>query len=319
MQKLDVVTFGEAMAMFIANQPGSLSQIDQFTRELAGAETNVAIGLARLGLRAGYATKVGQDSFGRFIIERLKNEGVDIGHIINDEQYPTGFQLKSKMITGDPEVEYFRKGSAASHLGIKDFNEKYFRESRFLHMTGIPLALSEETRAFAKHAQTFMKKNSLPVSFDPNLRPTLWKSHAEMVEQMNEAAFCSDYVLPGIAEGEILTGYKEPRDIASFYLDKGVKLVAIKLGDAGAFYKTTTEEGTVPGFQVEKVVDTVGAGDGFAVGLISGMIEGLPIHDAIVRGNAIGALAVQSPGDNDGYPTELELQAFLNNHLQGVN
>jgi 2-dehydro-3-deoxygluconokinase len=315
MKKLDAVTFGEAMAMFIANQPGALHEMEQFTRELAGAETNVAIGLARLGLKSGYASKVGNDSFGRFIVERLKSESVDTDHINTDDRYPTGFQLKSKVTTGDPEVEYFRKGSAASHLSIEDFNEEYFQNANLLHMTGIPLALSEETRAFAKHVQSFMKKNGRPVSFDTNLRPTLWKSKAEMVEQINEVAFGSDYVLPGITEGEILTGYKEPRDIAAFYSDKGVKLVVIKLGAEGAFYKSTDEEGTVPGFKVEKVVDTVGAGDGFAVGVISGIIEGLPIREAVLRGNAIGALAVQSPGDNDGYPTKSQLQEFI---LRGV-
>ena len=97
MKKLDVVTFGEAMAMFIANQPGALHEIEQFTRELAGAETNVAIGLARLGFKSGYASKVGNDAFGRFIIERLKTENVDTDHIFTDEQYPTGFQIKSKV------------------------------------------------------------------------------------------------------------------------------------------------------------------------------------------------------------------------------
>jgi 2-dehydro-3-deoxygluconokinase len=315
MKRLDAVTFGEAMAMFIANQPGALHEMEQFTRELAGAETNVAIGLARLGLKSGYASKVGNDSFGRFIVERLKSESVDTDHIFTDDRYPTGFQLKSKVTTGDPEVEYFRKGSAASHLSIEDFNEEYFQNANLLHMTGIPLALSEETRAFSKHVQSFMKKNGRPISFDTNLRPTLWKSKDDMVEQINEVAFGSDYVLPGITEGEILTGYKEPRDIAAFYLDKGVKLVVIKLGAEGAFYKSTDEEGTVPGFKVEKVVDTVGAGDGFAVGVISGIIEGLPIREAVLRGNAIGALAVQSPGDNDGYPTKSQLQEFI---LRGV-
>lgn len=139
-----------------------------------------------------------------------------------------------------------------------------------------------------------------------------------MVREINEAAFQADYVLPGISEGEILTGYKKPSEIASFYLDRGVELVVIKLGEEGAFYKNALEEGTVPGFKVEKVIDTVGAGDGFAVGVISGLVEGLSIHDAILRGNAIGALAVQSPGDNDGYPTKIQLLDFIKNNLQGV-
>ncbi|MCM3118531.1 sugar kinase [Neobacillus sp. MER 74] len=318
MQHLDTITFGEAMAMFMANHPGPLHEVSQFTRELAGAETNVAIGLARLGLRSGWASKVGNDAFGKFVIERIKNENVDTGHVLIDPHYPTGFQLKSMVLEGDPEVQYFRKGSAASHLNCEDFNEEYFQHAKHMHMTGIPLALSESTRAFAKQALTFMKKNGKKVSFDPNLRPTLWASQEEMVREINEVAFQADYVLPGITEGEILTGFKEPREIASFYLEKGVELVVIKLGAEGAFYKTATEEGTVRGFHVEKVVDTVGAGDGFAVGVISGLLEGLNVQDAVLRGNAIGALAVQSPGDNDGYPTKAVLEKYIENQLEGV-
>ncbi len=318
MKQLDVVTFGEAMTMFMANHPGSLHEVSQFTRELAGAETNVAIGLARLGLGSGWASKVGNDAFGRFIIERLQNENVNIDHVLLDNTYPTGFQLKSMVLEGDPEVQYFRKGSAASHLIVDDFNEEYFIAAQHLHMTGIPLAISESARAFAKHALTFMKKHGRKVSFDPNLRPTLWVSQEEMVKEINEVAFQSDYVLPGLAEGEILTGFKNPSDIASFYLDKGVELVVIKLGPTGAYYKTAADEGTVLGFPVEKVVDTVGAGDGFAVGVISGLLEGCSIKEAVVRGNAIGALAVQSPGDNDGYPTKGQLEKYIENTLQGV-
>jgi 2-dehydro-3-deoxygluconokinase len=318
MKPLDVITFGEAMAMFIADRPGALHEVDQFTRELAGAETNVAIGLARLGLRAGWVSKVGHDAFGKFIIERLKNENVDIRHVLIDPHHPTGFQLKSKVTEGDPEVQYFRKGSAASHLSIEDFNEEYFLSAKHLHMTGIPLALSEQARAFATHALFFMKHNGIRVSFDPNLRPSLWASQQEMIDEINKAAIQADCVLPGIGEGEILTGYKDPRDIASFYLDKGVGLVIIKLGEAGAFYKTPFEEGTVPGFKVQKVIDTVGAGDGFAVGVISGLVQGESIRDAVLRGNAIGALAVQAPGDNDGYPTNVQLLDYIKNNLQGV-
>ncbi|MEH7418771.1 sugar kinase [Neobacillus drentensis] len=318
MKQLDVVTFGEAMTMFIANQPGALHEVSQFTRELAGAETNVAIGLARLGLSAGWASKLGNDAFGRFVIDRLKNENVNIDHVWFDDKYPTGFQLKSKVLEGDPEVQYFRKGSAASHLNITDFKEEYFLAAKHMHMTGIPLAISEEAREFANHALAFMKKNGRTVSFDTNLRPSLWNSQEEMVKHINEAAFQADYVLPGVTEGEILTGYKNPSDIASFYLDKGVKLVVIKLGGAGAFYKTASEEGTVPGFKVEKIIDTVGAGDGFAVGVISGLLDGLSIIEAVIRGNAIGSLAVQAPGDNDGYPIKDKLLAYIEKNLQGV-
>lgn len=318
MQQLDCITFGEAMAMFMANEPGQLHEINQFNLELAGAETNVAIGLARLGFRSGWVSKVGNDAFGKFIIRRLENENVDIRKVLVDTNYTTGFQLKSKVLEGDPEVQYFRKGSAASHLKIDDFDEEYFLSARHMHMTGIPLAISEQARSFAKYALSIMKNHGRTISFDPNLRPSLWLSQQEMVKHINEVAFQSNYVFPGISEGEVLTGYKAPQDIADFYLDKGVELVVIKIGEEGAYYKTALEEGMVSGFKVKEVVDTVGAGDGFAVGVISGLLEGFSKREAVYRGNAIGAMAVQSPGDNDGYPTPIQLQNFIKNYLQDV-
>lgn len=315
MEQLDVVTFGEAMAMFIANDPGRLHEIPHFTKALAGAETNTAIGFARLGLNSGWVSKVGADSFGKFIISHLQKENVNIEQVLVDGRYPTGFQLKSKVLEGDPEVEYFRKGSAASHLSVENFYEEYFLSARHLHMTGIPLGISDHTRAFAKHALTFMKKAGKTISFDPNLRPTLWKSQAEMIAVTNEMAFQADTVLPGINEGEILTGFSNPEDIAKFYLEQGVQLVVIKLGDKGAYYRTHTKQGMVKGYHVEEIVDTVGAGDGFAVGVISGLLAGLPIEDAVRRGNAIGALAIQSAGDSDGYPTYDRLVEYMNHQI----
>ncbi|MGG3640172.1 sugar kinase [Bacillus gobiensis] len=319
MNQLDVITFGEAMAMFIADEPGSLHKVKQFTRELAGAETNVAIGLARLGLKSGWVSKVGEDAFGRFIIDRLQEEHVDIGNVEVDHRFQTGFQLKSKVIKGDPEVQYFRKNSAARHLNKKDFNSAYFQSASHLHMTGIPLAISLHAREYAEHALEFMSSSGKTVTFDPNLRPSLWNTEDEMITVINKAAFAANYVMPGLTEGEILTGYKNPKDIAAFYLDRGVDLVIVKLGEEGAYYQSNSEEGIVSGFKVPEVIDTVGAGDGFAVGVISGLLKRLTIEEAVTRGNAIGAMAVQSPGDNDGYPTRNQLNEFLENNKQGVN
>ena len=313
LSNLDAVTFGEAMVMFTADEPGPFHEVIHYTSGLAGAEMNVAIGLARLGLRSGWVSKVGNDSFGKLILRRLEKEGVDINQVQIDEHFPTGFQLKSKVLDGDPEIQYFRKGSAASFMGKGDFPEEYFLGAAHVHMTGIPPAISEQTREYAGYVLHCMKRHGRTISFDPNLRPALWKSQAEMIDVVNKFAFEANYVLPGIGEGYILTGYREPRDIASFYLEKGVELVIIKLGEAGAYYKTAYEEGKVSSFPVEKTVDTVGAGDGFAVGVISALIEKCSIVEAVQRGNAIGALAVQSPGDYDGYPSRKQLQQFMQN------
>ncbi|ANR79290.1 2-dehydro-3-deoxygluconokinase [Kosakonia sacchari] len=309
---LDVITIGEAMAMFVASETGDLADAGQFIKRAAGAELNVATGLARLGLQVSWVSRVGDDSFGRFILNTLRKENISTAGVTLDGRYATGFQLKSKAENGtDPIVEYFRKGSAASHLSTDDFHAALFNEARHLHLSGVAAALSASSYALLEHAAQSMKAQGKTISFDPNLRPVLWKSEAEMVEKLNRLAFQADWVLPGLKEGFILTGENTPEGIADFYLQRGVKAVVIKTGADGAWFKTASgEQGAVAPVKVENVVDTVGAGDGFAVGVISALLEGKTMPEAVRRGNAIGALAIQVPGDSEGLPTRAELGAL---------
>ena len=306
---LDVITIGEAMAMFVATKTGELSAVDHFIKRVAGAELNVATGLARLGLKVGWVSRVGNDSFGQFVLDTLKNEGIETAGVTLDGRYPTGFQLKSKVTDGtDPIVEYFRKGSAASHLSVEDFNPIWFTAARHLHLSGVAAALSASSYALLDHAAGAMKAAGKTISFDPNLRPVLWKSEAEMVEKLNHLAFQADWVLPGVKEGQILTGEKTPEGIADFYLNRGVRAVILKTGADGAWFKTADgEQGAVAAVRVENVVDTVGAGDGFAVGVVSALLEGKTLQQAITRGNIIGSLAIQVQGDSEGLPTRQQL------------
>ncbi|XTZ38574.1 sugar kinase [Salmonella enterica] len=309
---LDVITIGEAMAMFVATESGDLAQAEHFIKRAAGAELNVATGLARLGFKVGWISRIGDDSFGRFILNTLRKEGIDTSCVTLDGRYATGFQLKSKANDGtDPIVEYFRKGSAASHLSPEDFNSVDCGQVRHLHLSGVAAALSPSSYTLLEHAAARMKAQGKTISFDPNLRPVLWRSEAEMVEKLNRLAFQADWVLPGLKEGVILTGANTPEGIADFYLRRGVKAVVIKTGADGAWFKTASgEQGAIAAVKVDNVVDTVGAGDGFAVGVISALLEGKTLPEAVRRGNTIGALAIQVPGDSEGLPTRAQLEAL---------
>ncbi|SMG06132.1 Sugar or nucleoside kinase, ribokinase family [Paraburkholderia susongensis] len=308
---LDVITYGEAMAMFVAAETGPLAGVGQFTKRVAGADLNVAIGLARLGFKVGWMSRVGDDSFGQYVRDTLTKEGIDQRCVSTDARYPTGFQLKSKNDDGsDPAVEYFRKGSAASHLSLADYVADYVLPARHLHLTGVAPAISASSRELAFHLAREMRAAGRTISFDPNLRPTLWPSRAAMVEGLNALAALADWVLPGIGEGEILTGYTQPEDIASFYLERGARGVIVKLGAQGAYYRTASDAAVIVGQPVAKVVDTVGAGDGFAVGVISALLEGRTLPQAVARGNRIGSLAIQVIGDSEGLPRRAELDAL---------
>lgn len=306
---LDAITVGEPMALFMALQPGDLHAVPDFRRVAAGAELNVATGLARLGLRTGYITRLGNDSFGNFLRGVLAHEGIDARYVVADAAHPTGFMLKTRADDGsDPQIEYFRKGSAASHLGVADAPVGSTFPARHLHLTGITPALSPTTRELAFHLAQQARAAGASISFDPNLRPRLWPSPEAMAECINALAALSDTVLPGLAEGRQLTGRHTAEDIAAFYLERGAKQVVVKLGPEGAYYaQRDGASGIAPGLRVERVVDTVGAGDGFAVGVVSGLLEGFTLAQAVARGNAIGARVVQFPGDADGLPTRAEL------------
>jgi 2-dehydro-3-deoxygluconokinase len=308
---LDVVTAGEPMVQFAALQPGALDRVESFARISAGAELNVAIGLARLGLNVGYISRLGNDSFGRFLAATLDREGIDRTQVGIDAEHRTGFMLKSRSDDGsDPQTEYFRSGSAASRLTTSDALLAYTAAARHLHLTGIYVAVSPTTRDLVFALAAAARAAGRSVSFDPNLRPSLWRSEAEMVDCMNRLATQSDWVLPGLAEGRRLTGCDSPQAIADFYLERGAQAVLVKLGAEGAYFAGAAGRGVAPGVRVARVVDTVGAGDGFAVGVISALLEQRTLAEAAARGNAIGARVVQFPGDCDGLPTRAELDAL---------
>lgn len=262
---LDVLTVGEPMALFMALQPGDLHDVHDFRRVPAGAELNVVTGLARLGLRTGYITRLGNDSFGRFLRAVFEREGIDTRYVAADAGHPTGFMLKTRTDDGsDPQIEYFRKGSAASHLSVADAPSAGGRATAFaarhLHLTGITPALSPTARELVFHLAQQARAAGASISFDPNLRPRLWPSPLAMAECLNALAACSDTVMPGLAEGRQLTGRQTPEDIAAFYLDQGAQQVVVKLGPEGAYFaQRDGASGIAPGLPVERVVDTVGA------------------------------------------------------------
>ena len=158
------------------------------------------------------------------------------------------------------------------------------------------------------------RKSGLYISFDPNLRPQLWKSEEQMVKTLNELASKADLVMPGEGEGGVLCGSTEPSSIADFYIKLGARSVIVKCGPKGAYYANADKRGTVAGFVIDKVVDTVGAGDGFAAGVLSALMEELPFEKAVERGCAIGAIQCTFTGDNEGLPTPKELEAFMSSH-----
>lgn len=305
------ILFGEPMALLIADTTGPLEEVEHFTRALSGAEVNVSIGLSRLNHQVEYLTRLGDDPFGHYIENQLKKNNIGTSMVTYDSVYRTGIQLKNRVTDGsDPYAPYYRKGSAASHISVKEIDALDLTDVELVHVTGIPPALSESAREATFRLMERAKEEGIFLTFDPNLRPALWENEETMIRVINELAQNTDVVLPGIGECAILAGTEDVEATADFYQNLGAKTVVIKDGSNGAYVRDGKASYRVPGYKVTNVVDTVGAGDGFAVGVLSGILEGLEMKESVLRGNAIGAIQVMNISDNEGLPTHEELKKF---------
>ncbi|MFJ7638419.1 sugar kinase [Peribacillus sp. NPDC097225] len=307
---MDVVTLGETMVVFTPEVSLSMRYAGSFSKRFGGAETNVAIGVTRLGHRAGWISKVGQDDFGKAMVAFVRGEGVDVSQVQFDDKHPTGLYFKEVKNGNNVNVQYYRKDSAASQLCPDDLNEQYIASAKYLHITGITPALSESCKNSVFNAIEIAKKNGVKVIFDPNLRRKLWSEEVAR-KVLTEIAALSDIILPGVDEGRFMFGEDDPEKLGELFLQLGPSLVIIKVGAKGAYYFTKEQSALVNGFQVNQVIDPVGAGDAFAAGVISGLLNNLPVDEVVKMGNAVGALATMTLGDFEGLPEKTELENFM--------
>ncbi len=315
----ELITAGEPMGLFIAQDKGPLKNVKHFTSRIAGADLNVAIGVARLNHTVKFISQIGKDTFGEQIKELLQNEKVNVGDLQISANWKTGFMLKSLADNGRPETDYYRKGSAASHIDSKKIAFMDFTSAKILHLGGILVGLSDEGYQATLKLIELARKHDVQITFDPNLRPTIWNSEGLMIKRTNEIANLCDVVLPNIKEGRILTGKTAVEEIANYYLEdpkSHVQQVIVNLVDDGAYSKHRQLSGNyrterVGAIKVSKIVDRVGAGDGFVAGVLSAKLENLSDRDCLRRGSAVGAIQMENLGDNEGLPNLNELNEFM--------
>ncbi len=305
----EVVTLGESMVVFVPESTGPLRHADRFTRGVAGAESNVAIGLCRLGHPAAWIGRLGDDEFGRFIWSTLRGEGVDLSHAGLDPTAPTGIMFKERAAGGDSRVFYYRRGSAASRQDGGNLPAAAFRGARWLHLTGITPALGEAPRRTVERALALAREHGLGVSVDPNYRSRLW-APSEAGPVLRALADQADVVLVSDGEGQLLYGTSDPDSVASAALASGARLVAVKRGEHGALVATSEGRWTVPPFPV-RVVEPTGAGDAFAAGLLAGMLEGRTPEACGRLAALCGAMACTVSGDWEGAPEAAQASRLL--------
>lgn len=294
-----IVTFGESMALFMPGEHKSIERASSLEQSFGGAESNVAIGLARLGSSVGWFGALGDDPFGKLILKTLRGEGVDISRAKLDGSAPTGMMFREH-VAGKLAVHYFRKHSAASKMTPDKLDEQYIRGAELLHVTGITAAISEESRNTLKRAVAVAKEAGVKISFDPNLRLKLW-SIEEARETLLPIAEDADYFLPGWDELKLLYDTND----YEFVKGKLKQLKAISIikgmGDTTVVLNGDQED-SLPFYPAEQVVDTVGAGDGFCAGFLAGIMKGMTPVEAVRLASINGSLVVQMRGDWEALP-----------------
>ena len=308
----DVVTLGETMIALVAEEIGPLRYVSRFHRRIAGAESNVAVGLARLGVKSGWVSRVGDDEFGRYMCATLRGEGVDISQVELDPGQPTGIMIKELRSVGKSRVVYYRSGSAASTLSPQTLPYSYLERAQHLHLTGITPTLSSSCADAALAAVSTVVDAGGTVSFDVNLRSQLGVDDPlALFEPFIRAAH---FLFLGLDEAKQLFQVQDKESIEQELSSLGVPNIVLKLGAHGACAHTSASERwvTAPGYEVP-VTDEVGAGDAFAAAYLAAVFREMPTEDALRVANAAGALAVTVPGDIEGLASWDELEQFTRN------
>jgi 2-dehydro-3-deoxygluconokinase len=306
----DVITIGEAMITFNPGSTGPMKFVNTFEKKVGGAELNLAIGCARLGIKAGYISKLGNDEFGKYIKTFTRGEGIDVSKVDLVEGYPTSLNFKEIMEDGNVRTFYYRDKSPTFTMTPADLDETYFQKAKILHLTGIFPAISENNIAIIERSIELAKKHGLKISFDPNIRLRMW-SKDKAREVLSKILPHVDILLAGDEEMEIIIGEKDPKAIIEKVKELGVSYIAIKQGEKGSVGYHNGEMIESPSIKATKVVDTVGAGDGFNAGFIYGIVQNWPLDKTLKFANTIGSMVVGVLGDNEGLPYYEDVQERL--------
>jgi 2-dehydro-3-deoxygluconokinase len=302
-----VITAGETMALVVPPSPGRLRHATSLSLSIGGAESNVAIGLARLGIPASWISVLGDDELGELVLHRLRAEGVDTSGVRRIADRPTGLYLREE-VAGRLRVYYYRSGSAAATLSQNAFDPSMLQGAAFLHLTGITGALSQECAEFLPWAATTARDAGVRVSYDVNYRSRLWEPSA--AQAATEALLpLIDVLFVGHDEANALWGWET--DTALEQLSKiGPSEVILKLGADGCAAMIDGEQLTSPGFPARQL-DPIGAGDAFDAGYLAATLWGWAPEKRLRAANAMGAFCVQNLGDYEGLPSRRELDGFL--------
>jgi 5-dehydro-2-deoxygluconokinase len=333
MKSLDVITIGRSSVDLYGLQVGGrLEDMGSFNKYIGGSPTNIACGAARLGLRSGLITKVGDEHMGRFIREQLQREGVDIGGVVTDPERLTALVLLGIRDEDTFPLIFYRENCADMTLNEGDIHEKYIASARAVVVTGTHLS-NPRTEAAVLKALGFARAHGAKMALDIDYRPNLWgvAGHGDGESRYVASRQVTDKLQSTLHFFDLIVGTEEEFHIAGGTSDTVAALKAVRAVSAATLVckrgakGAVAIEGVIPdnldegvsgeGFPIE-VFNVLGAGDGFFSGLLKGWLDGKDWSMALKHANACGAFAVSRHGCTPAYPSLEELEFFLKRGIQ---
>jgi len=288
---------------------GKLMLVDRMELHTGGCAANTGISLAKIGIDTAVIGKVGDDGFGDFMILALERNGIDCAGVARDNEAATSATMV--MVHGDGERTFIHYIGANATLTEADVNFDVIAKSKIVHVAGtflMPAFDGEPTARVLKKAKEMGKITSID---------TCWDSRGNWMKLLEPCLPYVDYALPSIEEARMCTGKHEPEDVAKVLMDKGVKTVALKMGDQGCYIKSADTELRIPIYCVD-AIDALGAGDAFAAGFLAGVANGWDLERTGKFANATGAFCVTALGATTGVKEQSLIEAFIADRERGA-
>ena len=316
----DIVCLGEALIDLVPTVTGvGLAAADTFVKAAGGAPANVAAGIARLGVPSGFMGAVGDDGFGHFIADTLAAAGVGLTGMRFTSAAPTAIAAVSLKADGDREFVFYGNPAAHVMFAPEEVDEAVIRHAKILHFGSISL-VGGPVRAATLHAIDVAHHHGVLVSYDPNLRLSLWPDAEAARAGMRLGLSKANIVKIGEEEVEFLTDSCDLIEGARSLWHPQLKLMAVTGGTRGCTWLSATTEGHQPGFKVA-AIDTTGAGDAFMAGMLAGLVyhpdmieDPATLGRAIRFANATGALTTTKRGAIPSLPDRGTVEQFLAAH-----
>jgi sugar/nucleoside kinase (ribokinase family) len=296
----DVVCLGQFTADVVVTHVDSLPErgkaifVDDISLSNGGCACNTAVALGKLGIDTAVIGKVGCDTFGDYLIKVMNDVGLDTSGIVRDSSVNTS--TTTVLVSPDGERSFLHYYGGNAKMSENDINYDIIKRAKILHVAAaflVPGLDGEPMALVLKKAQQMGVKTSLD---------TAWDAEGRWMQLLKPCLRHIDIFIPSIEEAQILSSKKQISEIAKVFLGYGINTVVLKLGSEGCYAKTLEDEFTLPAFKVEKVVDTLGAGDSFVAGFLAATVSGWNLRKACRFANAVGAACVCAKG-NSGIKT----------------